>query len=272
MNRTIPIQIKEKPDLNQTYTLAEAHEFGWFWKIPLQERYGIGYNYNSNYLSDDKAIQEFKKILKNKNINYKGDFRIIKYSPGYLKETWKSNVLSIGLSTGFVEPLEATSIHMICNQLMNFVRHNTFLDLEFSRNVYNKKMSKMYDQTFQFIELHYYGGRDDSEFWVDIENKKSVELKKLIEKSEHCYITASDILIDSDRIQGSNIFGVTGYTRIMEGLKLINKTGSKYFLTISGLEELGKNVFEKVNNFKESMKDSSISTNVLYKRIKQWQI
>lgn len=272
MNRSIPIQIKETPDLNQTHTLAEAHKFGWLWNIPLQERYGMGYNYNSNYLNDDQAVDEFKKILKCKNIHYNSQFRIIKYLPGYFKEPWKSNVLSIGLSTGFVEPLEATSIHMICNQLSHFVRHNTFFDIPFSQNIYNKKMSNMYEQTLEFIELHYYGERCDSIFWNDVLHKKSVILKSFIEKSKKSYPTASDIVVDFDRIQGSMIFGLTGYTRIMEGLGLINIESAKHFLNISGLENLGENVFNAVSDLKKSTKDNSIQSNIFYKRLKKWQI
>jgi tryptophan 7-halogenase len=268
MNRSIPIQIKETPDLSQTYTLAEAHRFGWLWKIPLQERYGIGYNFNSKYLNDDQAIDEFKRILKSKEINYEGNFRIIKYNPGYYKESWKSNVLSIGLSTGFIEPLEATAIHMICNQLMHFVRHNTFLETAYSKDVYNKKMSKMYEQTFEFIELHYYGGRQDSEFWKDIDLKKSKKMSKFVEKVNLSFLNASDILVDFDRIQGALIFSLTGYTRIMSGLNLINKTGAEHFLTISNLKELGKNVFDKTQEFRKQVDEVSIQATDLYLRIK----
>ena len=272
MNRSIPIRINEKPNLSQTYTIAEGHRFGWFWKIPLQERYGIGYNYNSNYIKDEEAIDDFKKILNDNNINYNGNFKVLKYSPGYFKNSWVSNVLSIGLSSGFVEPLEATSIHMICNQLLHFVRHNSFLDIPFSRDIYNKKMSKMYEQTLEFIELHYYGDRDDSVFWKDLKNKKSIFMQNFIQKVDKSYITSSDILVDFDRVQGSHIFSITGYTRIMEGLKLINKEGAKYFLDISGLEDVGKTVFDKITELKLSLKKSSIQSNIFYKRLKKWQI
>jgi tryptophan halogenase len=272
MNRSITIQAKGNVDFSQTYTLAEAHKFGWLWKIPLQERIGIGYNYNSNYLSDDEAKNQFLNILKEKNIGCESDLKVIDYFPGYFEESWKSNVLSIGLSSGFIEPLEATSIHMICNQLMHFVRHNTFLESEFSKNVYNKKMSKMYEQTLEFIILHYCGGRNDSPFWKDLIAKIPTQLQSFINKCKNSYITASDVLIDFDRIQGSSIFGLTGYTRIMEGLKILNKDGAKYFLDLSGLEGVGKDIFDNVLSMKKSLKSSSISSNVLYKRIKQWQI
>jgi tryptophan halogenase len=268
MNRSIPIQIHEAPDLSQTYTIAEAHKFGWLWKIPLQERYGIGYNYNSQYLSDDTAIKNFQEILKLHNINYQDNFKIIKYNPGYFKEQWKSNVLAVGLSTGFVEPLEATAIHMVCNQLMHFVRHNTFIDNNYSKDTYNKKMSNMYDQTFEFIELHYYVDRCDSEFWKDIKIKKNQNLLNLIEKANSSFLTASDILINFDRIQGSIIFGLTGYTRIMLGTKLLNTQGAKHFLKISGLAPLGKEVFNNVQTLKQNVKNVSIQSNTLYERIK----
>ena len=268
MNRSIPIQIKEYPDLSQTYTLAEAHEFGWLWKIPLQERYGIGYNYNSNYLSDEQAIEAFQKILQDTNIPYNGAFRIIKYNPGYFTEPWKSNVLSIGLSSGFIEPLEATAIHMICNQLMHFVRHNNFFDSKFNKDTYNKKMSKMYEQTFEFVELHYYGNRTDSEFWKNIATKKNKKMLEFIEKTNSSFINASDVLVDFDRIQGSMIFGLTGYTRIMLGLKLLNTSSAKHFLKISDLEGLGKQIFEYVEKLREELKNSSLKADTFYERIK----
>lgn len=267
MNRSIPIQIHEPPDLDQTYTLAEAHDYGWLWKIPLQERYGIGYNYNSNYISDNDAIKDFQKILKLKNIDYDQQFKIIKYTPGYYNEAWKSNVLAIGLSTGFIEPLEATAIHMVCNQLMHFVRHNSFIDNEFSKEVYNKKMANMYEQTFEFVELHYYTDKSNSNFWNDIKNKKSKNLVKMIKKAETSFITASDILVNFDRIQGAVIFSLTGYTRIMLGLNILNTTGATHFLKISGLRSIGHEVFDQVQLVKEKLTESSVNAEDLYKEI-----
>ncbi len=268
MNRAIPIQIHEQPDLTQTYTLTEAHKNGWLWKIPLQTRYGIGYNYNSNYCSDDDAINNFKEILKSKNINYQGNFKILKFEPGYYKEQWKSNVLSVGLTTGFIEPLEATAIHMICNQLMHFIRHNTFFDDQYGQEVYNKKMSKMYEQTFEFIELHYHSERNDSEFWKNISKYRNKKLTNLTDKVKKSFLTASDILVDFDRIQGSTIFGLTGYTRVMSGLKMLNKMGSEHFLKISGLGPYGKETFDNMEHVRKEIYDASGEAISTYKRIK----
>jgi hypothetical protein len=151
---------------------------------------------------------------------------------------------------------------------MHFVRHNAFFENDYSKEVYNKKMSKMYDQTFEFIELHYYSNRSDSAFWKDISTHRSKNLLNLIKKAENSFLTNSDILVDFDRIQGSSIFGLTGYTRLMLGLNLLNTNGAKYFLKISGLSSLGNEVFDKVQTVKDEIHVASVEAPLLYKRIK----
>jgi tryptophan halogenase len=147
-----------------SYTQSQAHQAGWQWRIPLQHRVGNGHVYSSQFMSDAEA----KKILLD---NIKGETlaepRLIKFKTGHRKESWKNNCLSIGLSSGFLEPLESTSLHLVqygIEQLLNF-----FPTLNFDQediNEYNKQTNFEFERIRDFIILHYkVSNRDDSDFW-----------------------------------------------------------------------------------------------------------
>jgi tryptophan halogenase len=147
-----------------SYTQAQAHQAGWQWRIPLQHRVGNGHVYSSKFMSDEEA----KKILLD---NIKGqplaEPKLIKFKTGHRKESWKNNCLSIGLSSGFLEPLESTSLHLVqygIEQLLHFFPTMSF-DQE-DINEYNKQANFEFERIRDFIILHYkVTSRDDSDFW-----------------------------------------------------------------------------------------------------------
>jgi tryptophan halogenase len=147
-----------------SYTQAKAHAAGWQWRIPLQHRVGNGHVYSSKYMSDTDA----KKILL-ENIN--GDLltepRLIKFKTGYRKQPWKHNCLAIGLSSGFVEPLESTGLHLIQSAIEKLL--NSFPNMNFAQediDEYNRQSTYQFECIRDFLILHYCTtSRDDSEFW-----------------------------------------------------------------------------------------------------------
>jgi tryptophan halogenase len=146
------------------YTKSIARDAGWQWRIPLQNRVGNGYVFCSKYISDDEAKYTLMNSLQGKPIN---EPRVIRFTTGKRKKLWNKNCVAIGLSSGFLEPLESTSIHLIQTSIMKLITH--FPDREFSQidiDDYNQQMDRQFDQVKNFLILHYKTTqRIDTLFW-----------------------------------------------------------------------------------------------------------
>jgi tryptophan 7-halogenase len=153
------------------FTRATAQPAGWSWQIPLQHRVGQGYVYSSRFCSDAAAKSTLMRSLGGAAID---DPRIIPFTTGHRREFWKYNCLSIGLASGFVEPLEATSIHMIARGMDFFLRYFPDRDCDSALiREYNRRMVADYEEIRDFIVLHYSAtARDDSPFWQWCKNIK----------------------------------------------------------------------------------------------------
>ena len=167
-----------------SYTVAEATKNGWIWQIPIIDRYGTGYLYSSQFTSDDEAREDYDKWLNDKfGVRLETD-RIIKYNPGYYDDYWIGNCVAVGLSSGFVEPLESTGVHLILRQMNDFTYFNTnFNDSDFSRKTANRKNRNLYEIIINFIGLHYCTNRTDSKFWNYMTNNK---MDWVIDFENHC--------------------------------------------------------------------------------------
>lgn len=152
-------QVKRLP-----YTTATARKSGWGWQIPLRNSTGHGYVYSSKFCSDAEAKSTLLKNLDTPRIN---DPRVISFITGRRKKMWEKNCLSLGLASGFVEPLESTSIHLIARGMDFFLRFFPDRDCDSSLiKEYNRRMSADFEEVRDFIILHYCATqRSDSEFW-----------------------------------------------------------------------------------------------------------
>lgn len=197
LNSAIPFRISyEHFDKPFFYTTAWAQKFGWMWMIPRSDSVGCGYIYDDRYINEHEAKIEIEEklgieieIVKN-----------IKFTAGRLENAWNKNVLSIGLSSNFLEPLEATSIHGTICQLYNFI----FLYLKDTleetttvenQNSYNSQTARMIDSFRDVILLHYAGARNDTLFWKKA-NKKALEnknIKTMLEISKNRLLSVFDI-------------------------------------------------------------------------------
>ena len=176
-------------------THAEAMNAGWMWRIPLQNRYGNGYVFCDEFQSYDKSVEEIEKKMGHPI----QPIKTIKFEPGRYEKTWYNNIVAIGLSSHFLEPLEATAIHIsiisMSNLLFHFLKSKECISSELNKGNYNKMVNYMIDDYKDFIQMHYLTGRDDTPFWKFIKNELVITdtNKEYIEISKFRLLNRFDI-------------------------------------------------------------------------------
>lgn len=171
----VPYTDKETQLVN--YTDCHAIDNGWVWTIPLWSRIGTGYVYSDHYVSDENALKEFKQHLKNKGIFQENlEYKNIKMRVGIHERIWDKNVCSIGLSAGFIEPLESTGLFTVHEFLLKLVRTIGRVKertvSKFDKESFNYSCIDQFKGLAQFVAMHYaLSHRDDTQYWIDISNK-----------------------------------------------------------------------------------------------------
>jgi tryptophan halogenase len=208
VNSAIPYFLSRNDVEMSTTTNAISMKYGWMWQIPLQNRWGCGYIYDKNLISEEEVKKEVIEYIGmdvqfNKQINFE---------PGTYNNIWVENCLMVGLSAGFLEPLEATSINTIILELSEFIECKPNDDIE----RFNKYMDSINLQNMLIIRHHYNCSRNDTSFWKLYKDTELPKQLKLITKGNFLSIKTQEDLMEILKVKNSIdiIFSIYSYILI----------------------------------------------------------
>jgi len=174
-------------------TVATAQSSGWVWDIGLTTRRGVGYVFSSGYVSDEGALEELQSYLSARgDLSPNLSYRKIDIQSGYRQEFWTRNCVAVGLSAGFIEPLEASAIVMIelsAKSIANLLP-SCRGGMRQAAQIFNDTFRYRWERIVDFLKLHYVlSRRTDSRFWIDNRVRESIpdSLRECLEYwREHC--------------------------------------------------------------------------------------
>ncbi len=195
------------------YTVSHAVDYGWQWRIPLQTRMGNGLVYCSGVVDDEKAYSDFSHKLLGTKLK---DPKYIRFTPGKRKKIWNKNCLGVGLSSGFIEPLESTSIHLIMTAIMRFLvlAPQNESQFELIAAQYNRHWTREIEEIRDFIILHYAVGESrQSPFW---DQCRAMALPDTLRERLELFKSTGQILRSADEL-----FRMDSWVQVLFGQGLI---------------------------------------------------
>ena len=205
-NRAAAVQC-EAASVITPYTRSTARAAGWQWRIPLQHRTGNGHVYCSDYMSDDEATALLMSHLDGAAI---GDPRLIKFTTGMRPDSWKSNVVALGLAAGFMEPLESTSIHLVqsaIERILQFFPGDTDMAPDIAE--YNRRTEVEWLSIRDFLILHYHRNRRNEPFW---EARRVMDIPESLVRRLSLFEANGRIMREGDEL-----FTEIGWLQVMTG-------------------------------------------------------
>lgn len=194
------------------YTRSTAHSAGWQWRIPLQHRTGNGHVYASRFISDDEAKHTLMANLEGEPLT---EPRLIRFKTGMRRKFWNKNCVAVGLSSGFIEPLESTSIHLIqksISTLFELFPTSAFNQIDIDK--YNDKLQTDLMLIRDFIILHYKATRrNDSDFW---NHCRAMPVTETLNRKIELYERAGRLFRDNNEL-----FTEESWIAVMQGQGLV---------------------------------------------------
>lgn len=204
------------PESIPGYTLAKAHATGWLWDIPLQSRRGVGFVYGSEFLDRDQALLQLAHYCQVAPEALR--YRVLPMRIGYRSTFWEKNCAALGLSQGFVEPLEATSI-LVTDFAAELLARNIHFGADgmaSAARYCNRVVSYVWERVIDFVQLHYcISDRRDSDFWRAV-TEHAVMSDDLQERLD---IWRSRTPMKSDFFSRFDLFDVDNYLYVLYGMK-----------------------------------------------------
>lgn len=206
-NRAIAVPSENTGEINP-YTRSIAHTAGWQWHIPLQHRAGNGHVFCSDFISEDEATALLLNNLPSKPL---AEPRTIRFTTGVRKKSWHKNCVALGLSSGFLEPLESTSIALVQHGLELLVKYFPGKKVcQPDVDEFNRHMRREYEMVRDFIILHYHlTERDDTPFW---QHCRTMVVPERIVKKVELFKTHGRVVRDHNEL-----FGEMAWLQVMLG-------------------------------------------------------
>jgi len=234
-------------------TNAFAMKHGWSWNINLRHRSGNGYIFDPDTTSLEKAIEEASKRF-SINIEPVANFT---YTPSISEVHWKNNVVAVGLSSGFLEPLEANGVAVIIEALFSLSDYwNPYTQNNAPASVdrFNRRMFNIYNDIKDFLALHYRGNRTDSEYWLKLKDPKTIpdSLKEKLQLWE-------DFYYNDGTEPNFGGYSEAAWLMVLQGIKYFDHRKLKELSFVKYNETTGLEILQKSQSYYKTLVDPFVS-------------
>ena len=253
VNTAIAVQVPYESESSPiaSATISTARDAGWIWDIGLSFRRGVGYAYSSDHTTDEAAEAQLLEYLR--HTGSKADelaTRKIAIRPGHREKFWERNCVAVGLSAGFVEPLEASALVLIEKSAQMIAEHLpvTREAMNIVAKRFNDRFRYRWDRIIDFLKLHYVlSARSDGEFWVDNRRAETIpdSLQELLTlwKLQHPW--------QDDFVQAEEVFGAASYQFVLYGMGF--KTVASHLGTSDAAKEFATKQFKETERIRSKL-------------------